>query len=96
LNTSQVPSPATKPATTGEKIAGSTIELITPSHLTPLSPSAAIVAPIKPPNKACEEDEGSPNSQVNRFHKMPPISPHKMMTSSGTPIKPGTGAPFGP
>ena len=27
---------------------------------------------------------------------MPPTSPHKMMTSIGTPIRPGTGAPFAP
>ena len=27
---------------------------------------------------------------------MPPISPARMITSSGTPIRPGTGAPFAP
>src|SRR6476659_6914395 len=83
LNTIQVPNPATTPATTGEKIAGSTIELITPSHFTPPMPSAAMVAPIRPPNSACEDDEGKPKSQVNKFHKMPPTSPARMITSSG-------------
>jgi hypothetical protein len=96
LNTSQVPTPATKPATTGAKTAGKTIEVTTPSHLTPLNPSAAIVAPIKPPNSACEEDDGRPNSQVSRFQRIPPTSPARMMTSIGTPISPGTGAPFEP
>jgi hypothetical protein len=41
LNTIQVPNPATTAATTGEKIAGNTIELMTPSHFTPLIPKAA-------------------------------------------------------
>jgi hypothetical protein len=54
------------------------------------------VAPISPPNSAWEDDDGSPNSQVNRFHKMPPTSPARMITSIGTPIRPGTGAPFDP
>ena len=27
---------------------------------------------------------------------MPPTSPHRMITSIGTPISPGTGAPLGP
>ena len=41
-------------------------------------------------------DQKELKSQVNKFHKMPPTSPARMITSSGTPIKPGTGAPFAP
>ena len=55
-----------------------------------------MAAPIRPPNRACEEEEGSPNSQVARFHRMPPTRPAKTMVRIGVPIRPATGAPSGP
>ena len=96
LNTSQVPLAATSTATTGANTAGSTIEETTPSHLTPPRPRATTAEPIRPPNRAWEEDEGRPSSQVTRFHKMPPTRPANTMVRIGTPIRPGIGSPFDP
>src|SRR5690606_9011820 len=39
---------------------------------------AASAAPIRPPIRACDDDEGSPNHQVIRFQVMPPISAHRI------------------
>ena len=86
---SQVPRAATTPAMTGETRAGSITLPSTPSslvpspvHLTPLRPSPAIAAPMRPPKSACDDDEGSPSSQVSRFQTMPPTRPARMMSSS--------------
>ena len=37
------------------------------------------VAPMSPPNRACEELEGSPSSHVSMFQVMAPMSPAKMI-----------------
>ena len=42
--------------------------------------------------RAWEDEEGRPNSQVTRFQRIPPTRPAKKMVSIGTPVKPGTGA----
>ena len=75
---SQVPTAATTPAMTGETRAGRITLPTTPSslvpspfQLTPLDPRPAIVAPISPPNRACEERRGRPRSQVSRFQSDP-------------------------
>ena len=34
---------------------------------------------MRPPNSACDELDGMPNSQVSRFHRMPPMRPAKMI-----------------
>src|SRR3954452_11043009 len=94
LKTSQVPRAATKPATNGDATAGMMTEEMTPSHLTPPTPSAAMSDPIRPPNSACEEDEGSPSSQVIRFQRIPPTRPAKMIVRVGTPMSAGIGAPL--
>src|SRR5690606_16580577 len=39
---------------------------------------AASAAPIRPPIRACDDDEGSPNHQVIRFQVMPPRSAHRI------------------
>ena len=44
------------------------------------TPPATQVAPIRPPNSACDELEGSPRNQVSRFHRMAPTSPAKITT----------------
>src|SRR5690242_14568845 len=44
------------------------------------TPPATHVAPISPPNSACEELDGSPRYQVVRFHKIAPTSPAKITT----------------
>ncbi len=50
---------------------------------TPKSIAAAlaptIVAPMRPPNRACDELEGRPSSHVSMFHVMAPMRPAKMI-----------------
>ncbi len=80
-------------ATSGAATAGRTTLPITPSsfvpspvHLTPSAPRPARVAPMSPPNRAWEELEGRPSSQVSRFQMIPPARPARTMTSrSSTP-----------
>ena len=50
--------------------------------------------PIRPPNRACEDEEGRPSSQVVRFHRMPPTRPANTMVRIGIPISDSTGAPL--
>ena len=54
----------------------------TPSHCT--SPAEARAAPTSPPMSACEDDDGSPNHQVVRFHPMAPSS------AASTTVRPAT------
>ena len=70
---------AATPATTGETTAGSSTLSSTCSKCTPLDPAPTQTAPISPPNRACEELEGSPASQVARFHRIAPTSPAKII-----------------
>ncbi len=74
---------------TGAATAGMSTFEVTPLQLTPAVPSAARPAPIRPPNSACDELEGMPNSQVSRFHRMPPMRPAKMI------VRPVDGVMFG-
>ena len=74
----QVPTAATTPAMTGDISAGRITLPTTPSslepspfQLTPRRPSPAIVAPIRPPNSACEEHDGRPSSQVKQVPEDP-------------------------
>src|SRR5215213_11969388 len=56
-------------------MAGSrTLDTIT-EPLTELMPAPTTTAPIRPPNRACEELDGRPTSQVTRFQTMAPTSP---------------------
>ena len=91
--TSHVPQAATTPAMTGAATAGISTFWVTPAQLTPLLPSAARPAPIRPPNRACDELDGMPNSQVSRFHRMPPIRPAKMMVRPVDALIPGSNWP---
>ena len=103
LCTSQQPVKATTIAMTGEISEGSRILPTTPSslvpspvHLTPAQPRPAAPAPVRPPSRACDELDGRPSSQVNRFHRMPPASPARMMSSTASPpsaSSSGFGAP---
>src|SRR3954454_11818571 len=67
-------------ATTGASTAGRTILFSTTSKWIADAPPATQVAPISPPNSACDELEGSPRYHVTRFHRMAPISPAKITT----------------
>ena len=53
---------------------------MTAPKFTALVPAATIVAPIRPPNRACDELDGIPNNQVTRFHRIAPTRPAKMTT----------------
>ena len=64
---------AAKPIT-GENTIGRTILSMTPLHSTPDTPTAAIMAPMRPPNSAWDELDGSAKYQVTRFHTTAPTS----------------------
>ncbi len=88
--TSQVPVKATRPAMTGASSAGMRIFCATPPHSTPEKPSAAIVAPMRPPKSAWLDDDGRPNNQVSTFQTIAPVSPHSTMSmrlSPSTPVR---------
>ena len=53
-----------------------------PHHTTALKPAFAAPAPMRPPIRACELDEGIAPHQVSRFHTMAPISAPKMTCPS--------------
>ena len=59
--------------------AGSRILLTTTEKLTPDAPAPISTAPISPPNRACEELDGSPRSQVIKFHRIAPTNPAKII-----------------
>ena len=80
----RVARPAARPATTGATTAGSTIFDITTEKFTPEAPAPISTAPIRPPNSACEELDGSPSSQVTRFHRIAPTSPAKIIVGVTT------------
>ncbi len=44
-----------------------------------LAPTPTSVAPIRPPNRACDELDGSPSSHVSMFHVIAPMRPAKMI-----------------
>lgn len=75
---SLVASSAARPATIGAATAGSSTLVTTVPPLTDDQPADITAAPIRPPNRACEELDGSPTSQVSRFHRMAPTSAAKM------------------
>src|SRR3954449_5846864 len=89
---------------TGDSNAGRITLPITPSilvplpfQLTPAQPRPATVAPISPPNRACDELDGRPSSQVSRFQTIPPISPASTISNSAEPpllSSSGLGVPF--
>ncbi len=58
----------------GEVTSGISTFVTTPSHLTAPVPTAAIVAPRRPPMSACELELGRPNHQVSRFQAIAPSS----------------------
>jgi hypothetical protein len=61
-----------------ETRAGISTSETTPVQITPCPPTAAIMAPMMPPTRACDELDGIPSSQVSRFQTIPPTSPAKI------------------
>src|SRR3954453_13949148 len=71
---------AIRAATTGDSTAGTTTLFSTALKWIASTPPATHVAPIRPPNSACDELDGSPRYQVIRFHRIAPTSPAKITT----------------
>ena len=66
------------PAVTGAMSAGRMTFDITTPKLTAVKPTPTIVAPISPPNSACDDDDGRPSSHVSMFQVMAPMRPARM------------------
>src|SRR3954447_2232627 len=71
---------AIRAAITGESRAGRMTLFSTVLKWMASAPPATQVAPIRPPNSACDELEGKPRYQVVRFHRIAPTSPAKITT----------------
>ncbi len=87
-----VPTRAMIPARTGEMKAGRMIFEISVPKCTAPAPAATTTAPMRPPNRACDELDGRPRSHVSRFHRIAPMRPAKMMyglilVSSTSPLE---------
>ena len=68
-------------ATIGERIRDRKIFKI-PCSLRAPKPADTPTAPITPPIKACEEEDGIPHIQVNKFHIMAPSKAAHIMEES--------------
>jgi hypothetical protein len=71
---------AIRAATTGDSRAGRMTLFSTVLTWMASAPPAIQVAPISPPNSACDELEGRPRYQVSRFHRIAATSPAKITT----------------
>ena len=54
-----------------------TFDITTPKSIA-AAPTPTIVAPMSPPNRACDELDGRPSSQVSMFQVIAPMSPAKI------------------
>src|SRR5690242_15060022 len=70
--------------TTGDRNIGMMTLSTTPFHRTSVPPASA--APTRPPNRACEDEEGSPKYQVIRFQTIAPIRAAKRMPIPVEPL----------
>ena len=70
--------------TIGDTTIGMITLSTTPLHLT--VPADASAAPIRPPIRACDDDDGMPKYQVTRFQKIAPSSAASTTTRPGTPV----------
>ena len=80
------------PTMIGASTAGSSTLPTRLANLIASAPEATQVAPMRPPINACDELEGSPTSQVSRFHTIAPTSPAKItvgviFVSSTSPLE---------
>src|ERR1700712_5155161 len=57
----------------GDATIGMTTLSSRPAHLTVTEPASA--APTRPPIRACDDEDGRPCHQVNRFQTIAPINP---------------------
>ena len=71
--------------TIGESTIGmSTFSTMLPHCTTP--PAANRVAPTRPPNSACDDDDGRPKYQVIRFQAIAPSTPAKTTPRLAMPV----------
>ena len=56
------------------------------SELMAENPPYAMAAPAKAPISACDEDEGIPNHQVNKFQKIADSNPEKITSNISCPV----------
>ncbi len=78
LYVSLVAAIAARPATTGAATAGMRTLVTIVEPFTADQPADMTAAPMRPPKSAWEELDGSPSSQVSRFHRMAPTSAAKI------------------
>ena len=58
-----------------------TFDITTPKSIA-AAPTPTIVAPMRPPNSACDELDGSPSSHVSMFHVIAPMRPAKIIAGN--------------
>ena len=62
---------------------GTTTRLVITSQCTVVEEASP--APVRPPMRACEDEEGRPNHHVTRFHAIAPANPASTTTSPEIP-----------
>ncbi|GAA0983685.1 hypothetical protein GCM10009555_055990 [Acrocarpospora macrocephala] len=77
---------ATTIAVSGASTAGISTCETSSFPLTAEAPAAISVAPTTPPISACDELDGIPKYQVNRFQASPPINPANTTVSVIAPV----------
>src|SRR5690606_14739495 len=58
--------------------------VLMPSRITTSKPALATAAPIIPPTRAWEDDEGRPSTAVRTFQTIAPTSPAKIIPTEST------------
>src|SRR5437764_3385788 len=76
----------------GETAAGTSTFSTILAKCTDPAPAETQVAPIKPPNRACDELDGKPPNHVTKFHTIAPTSPPNtiagpILASSTNPLE---------
>src|SRR5258705_328514 len=72
-------------ASVGAQTAGIRTLCTIPCHSTPCSPDWTSAAPTRPPISACDDEEGSPSHQVNRFQTIAPSTAASTVFSLARP-----------
>src|ERR671930_2091605 len=72
--------------TAGETAPGTITFSQTPGHWTPAEPDWTSAAPTRPPISACDEEDGSPNHHVSRFHAIAPTTAASTVFGVARPV----------
>src|SRR5713101_3638309 len=73
-------------ATVGAQSAGISTLCAIPCHSTPFSPDWTSAAPISPPIRACDDDEGNPSHHVKRFQTIAPATAASTVFGVARPV----------